>query len=269
MRELKPNRETRPNYKLQAAREQKMWTQEEAAEEVGVDPQTLWRWENGGQRPHPYALRKLCEVCGSTAEQIGFGQTSDDLEDTQWIEESARHEETSDEALPLASRPLDYWRSSFTALTPRQVTALLSLLRDETIMKAIQKQFDPAKRETLHKLLAAAGIAITGSQFSNLEILEQLERLGRALKKPSSIDKVTLHGLKHATESYWLLRLRGSIATPDLLDAALAHYRTITQLLQSSLVPTTRTFLTGVASETALLAGKILSTDMDKHQEAQ
>ncbi len=45
-----------PNQKLRRAREQNMWTIPEAAEKVGVDAQTFWRWENAVQR----RARMLC-----------------------------------------------------------------------------------------------------------------------------------------------------------------------------------------------------------------
>src|SRR5437588_10177237 len=79
----------------------------------------------------------------------------------------------------------------------------------------------------------------------------------------------TLRGLKSTTEYYWQLRVSGSIASPDLLDAVLGQHRIATQLLQGSLSPTSRTFLCAVASETALLAGVLLSVDMYKHDEGQ
>lgn len=79
----------KPNYQLQAARDRKMWTLEEAAEEVEVDAQTFWRWENGVQRPRPYGLRKLCEVFGVSAEALGFGKPLDeDLDYVQPAEEA-------------------------------------------------------------------------------------------------------------------------------------------------------------------------------------
>ena len=65
-----------PNHCLQAARVQNMWTLEEAAEQVGVDVQTFWRWEHYEQWPRPYALRKLCTVFGLSAEELGFERWS-------------------------------------------------------------------------------------------------------------------------------------------------------------------------------------------------
>src|SRR5437867_1822456 len=77
-----------PNYQLQAARAQRMWTQDEAAAKVGVDTQTFWRWENGEQKPRAYSLRKLCEVFGLSAEELGFGRSSKDVDHAQRIEEA-------------------------------------------------------------------------------------------------------------------------------------------------------------------------------------
>jgi transcriptional regulator with XRE-family HTH domain len=48
----------KPNYQLQAARDARIWTLEEASEAVGVETQTFWRWEMGLQRPRPYARRQ-------------------------------------------------------------------------------------------------------------------------------------------------------------------------------------------------------------------
>lgn len=90
-------RDPKPNYQLQASRRQKIWTLKEAAEAVGVDPQTFWRWENGEQRPQPYALRKLCEVFGMSAETLGFGRPSDDLDHAQSAEETFSGEVAQDD----------------------------------------------------------------------------------------------------------------------------------------------------------------------------
>ena len=64
------------NQKLRAVREQKMWTIPEAAEAVGVDVQTYWRWEHTVQWPRAYALRKLCSVFDRSARRAGLWQIS-------------------------------------------------------------------------------------------------------------------------------------------------------------------------------------------------
>lgn len=58
------------NTKLRAARIRKFWTQEHLAEEVGVTFVTISRWENGVQRPSPYAVKKLCQVFEASAEEL-------------------------------------------------------------------------------------------------------------------------------------------------------------------------------------------------------
>jgi tetratricopeptide (TPR) repeat protein len=257
------------NQKLRAVREQNMWTIPEAAEEVGVDAQTFWRWENYVQWPRAYALRKLVSVFGRSVEELGFGKgASADREQVQRKEEPTSAEEKQEEAiLPTPQRAYSQ-SSSLVRLAPDQVAVLLALLGDKTIMR----QFDPAKRETLRTLqvlLSATGMAIVGSQLADPEQWEHLERLVSVLKKPSHIDTKTVNGLRNTTANYWQVRLYGSIASSDLLNAAKEHYRIVIQLLQGSLLPTTRTSLSAVASETALLAGMLLSTDLHRHDEGE
>jgi transcriptional regulator with XRE-family HTH domain len=69
-------KELKPNNRLQAACVQNMWTLKEAAERVGVDVQTFWRWEHYEQWPHPYSLRRLCAVFAMSAEELGFERWS-------------------------------------------------------------------------------------------------------------------------------------------------------------------------------------------------
>jgi transcriptional regulator with XRE-family HTH domain len=57
---------------LTEARLKKCWSQEEAAEAIGIDHITLYRWEAGKSTPRGYNLRKLCEVYGMTAAELGF-----------------------------------------------------------------------------------------------------------------------------------------------------------------------------------------------------
>src|SRR5713226_3282099 len=57
---------------LTEARLKKCWSQEEAAEAIGIDHNTLYRWEAGKATPRRYNLRKLCEVYGMTAAELGF-----------------------------------------------------------------------------------------------------------------------------------------------------------------------------------------------------
>ena len=59
---------------LVEARLKKLWSQEEAAEAIGIDHNTLYRWEAGKATPRGYNRRQLCEVYGMSAEELGFEQ---------------------------------------------------------------------------------------------------------------------------------------------------------------------------------------------------
>jgi transcriptional regulator with XRE-family HTH domain len=68
-----------PNKKLRAAREQKYWSQEEAAAAIGIDRKTYIRWENGQSHPQPAMLGRACKAFGKTAEELGFLQPGNDI----------------------------------------------------------------------------------------------------------------------------------------------------------------------------------------------
>ena len=63
---------------LTEARLKKCWSQEEAAAAIGIDHITLHRWEAGRSTPRGYNLRKLCEVYGMTAAELGFDDEKKD-----------------------------------------------------------------------------------------------------------------------------------------------------------------------------------------------
>jgi transcriptional regulator with XRE-family HTH domain len=68
--------------KLVEARLKRHWSQAEAAEAVGVDYLTLYRWEAGKSTPRGYNLRSLCEVYGLTAAELGLdGEVSQEQSD--------------------------------------------------------------------------------------------------------------------------------------------------------------------------------------------
>jgi transcriptional regulator with XRE-family HTH domain len=64
--------ETIPNERLKRARHQQGWTQAELAEKVGTTFETVSRWERGIKAPSAYYRRRLCEVLGMTAEELGL-----------------------------------------------------------------------------------------------------------------------------------------------------------------------------------------------------
>jgi transcriptional regulator with XRE-family HTH domain len=64
--------------KLAAARAKKHWTLEQAAEQIGVDINTLYRWEKGRAKPRAYNIQKMCEVYEARASDL-------DLEDNETV----------------------------------------------------------------------------------------------------------------------------------------------------------------------------------------
>src|SRR5258708_12881124 len=64
--------ETIPNERLRHARYEKGWTQAALAEKVGTTFETVSRWERGIKAPGAFFRRKLCDVLGKTAEELGL-----------------------------------------------------------------------------------------------------------------------------------------------------------------------------------------------------
>jgi transcriptional regulator with XRE-family HTH domain len=145
----------KPNNRLRAAREEKIWTQEEAAAVIGVDTQTYWRWENGEQRPRSYALRKLREVFGKTTDELGFGDAPMQAiqnEDQQLPEERAFQA-----------------NSSIITLNEEQVAALLAFFR---LGEDNMVHFDPSRRAALLEALGIVGtVALAPLQATGWERL--------------------------------------------------------------------------------------------------
>ncbi|MBA2391411.1 MAG: helix-turn-helix domain-containing protein [Ktedonobacteraceae bacterium] len=61
-----------PNRKLRLMRDQRHWSQEEAAAAIGVDRKTYIRWEQGQSFPQPKLLDAACKVFGVSALALGF-----------------------------------------------------------------------------------------------------------------------------------------------------------------------------------------------------
>src|SRR5258708_27194474 len=61
-----------PNERLRRARHQQGWTQAELAEKIGTTFETVSRWERGIKAPSAYYRRKLCDVFGKNAEELGL-----------------------------------------------------------------------------------------------------------------------------------------------------------------------------------------------------
>jgi transcriptional regulator with XRE-family HTH domain len=69
--------------RIRKLRHQHDWTQEELAEQIGIDKRNISRYESGRAEPRKSTLRKLAEVLGTSYESlIGSGERQDtDLPD--------------------------------------------------------------------------------------------------------------------------------------------------------------------------------------------
>jgi tetratricopeptide (TPR) repeat protein/transcriptional regulator with XRE-family HTH domain len=69
----------RPNWRLKAARERRRWSQQDLADLLKITPNTISRWERGLNAPGPFYRRRLCELFGQSAEELGLapGGTDD------------------------------------------------------------------------------------------------------------------------------------------------------------------------------------------------
>src|SRR5260370_23884328 len=61
-----------PNERLRRVRYEKGWTQDELVEKVGTTFETVSRWERGIKATSAFFRRKLCDVLGKTAEELGL-----------------------------------------------------------------------------------------------------------------------------------------------------------------------------------------------------
>ncbi len=62
----------RSNWRLKAAREHCGWSQQELADLLNVTANSVSRWERGISSPVPYLRRRLCEILGKSAEELGL-----------------------------------------------------------------------------------------------------------------------------------------------------------------------------------------------------
>ena len=65
------------NEVLRCERELHGWSQAELADKVGTDQKVVSRWERGISHPSPYFRKKLIELLGKNAAELGFVVPSD------------------------------------------------------------------------------------------------------------------------------------------------------------------------------------------------
>ncbi len=76
------------NIRLKRERELRGWSQTKVAQEIGIDPTTVGRWERGLSLPYPHFRAKLCVLFNKNASELGFVLGED---------ENAQHEQSRQE----------------------------------------------------------------------------------------------------------------------------------------------------------------------------
>src|SRR5712692_3256801 len=61
-----------PNLLLKSEREQRFWTQEDVAKQVGTSAVNVSRWERGITSPSLFFRNKLCDIFGKSAQELGL-----------------------------------------------------------------------------------------------------------------------------------------------------------------------------------------------------
>jgi hypothetical protein len=145
---------------------------------------------------------------------------------TRYGEQAARMERFGDDALP-------YWEQAY-ALAKRGIY----VAKDTLPMPQID------------------GNRVTKTGLVPCSPTETLERLSRALAKPSPLDETTLLALEKRVQDCWHFRpdILGIISS-NLLQVVLEHLQQVSTFLAGALLPSIRTRLCALACELAQIAG--------------
>jgi transcriptional regulator with XRE-family HTH domain len=63
-----------PNRFLRYARQERGWSQQRLAEQIGTTEDVISRWERGARNPSPYYRERLCQLFGKNAQELGLLQ---------------------------------------------------------------------------------------------------------------------------------------------------------------------------------------------------
>ncbi|MBV9689831.1 MAG: helix-turn-helix transcriptional regulator [Ktedonobacteraceae bacterium] len=225
-------------------------TQVQLADFAGVSLSTVERAESG--KPiRVDCIQRLCDHFGKDAQELGLQAVYAKPKPRQGVAVALSAQQSTGVTLD-ASSGTQSSQSSTHAL--RQV-------RSREIEDVVNRY------EFLHNAVRVGGVLLFTTNDESLHA-ELVDRFSSALQKPSSLDAETLHALKATTQNYRHLFARGSAALPSLFEAAAGHFKLVVQFLKGSLLPSTRTALSAIASETAQFTGW-LSADMHLYEQAK
>ncbi len=220
--------ETIPNERLRSARYETGWTQAELAEKVGTTFETVSRWERGIKAPSAFFRRKLCDVLGKTAEELGL------LADPS--------------AIPTPGpSPCVFFSSAYTDAEHKFVLSLKVELQARGVTvwssRTIRRQETRNKRNVLQEAIRAAQVVllIVSPRTQASHHVQDTLRLARHFKRPVCavwIDGEYLQDCmpKDYSESYATIDARAG-------DDRLLHGKIVATLEQVWLIP--------IASETS------------------
>jgi DNA-binding XRE family transcriptional regulator/tetratricopeptide (TPR) repeat protein len=199
------------NKRMKLARLKERWSQEKAAEEAKISRKTYIELETGRRAPHIGTLGLLCSAFHASPQELGYNDLGQLL--------------TEDMGTPPDQAVLQQPDGSivFTREEAEWIAHLLHLGEKD------MAPFDPSKRKTIQRLIAAAGTSIVVPQLPFSP--EPWERL--ATGKPADVNATTLDHFEGLITS-----CRG-LSNGDQLDIAaqvlpqflprlvqLAHYQT-------------------------------------------
>ncbi len=175
------------------------------------------------------------------------------------------------ESTPPSSAGILAQRDGMTVTGQEEMLALFSSAVKQGILQAAgeleRDTMDQLRRQMLQHTLGITSAALVTSASAWLHT-DMVERLARALSKPSTIDETTLRYLESRTHSYWQDRNSAALASADLLSYVVEHLQKVIVLLEGSLLPTIRTRICSIVGATAMLVGALLY-DISYYAEAR
>jgi tetratricopeptide (TPR) repeat protein len=241
-----------PNERLEQMRLAKGWTQQEVADKiyelcveqgrpkVGINSDTVGRWERGKSHPGKLYGANLRILFNATDEDLGLKATTED---------SSNFDMENGEA----SSP----NETFSSFNPIAAGFALNTESDKGVNRR-----EAGKK--IASMLVGGGTLFAAAPDTLRTPL--WERLSRVLERSSRIDTAGLNGLEQITKDYW--KLRTSIGYRSLLHGFSGHLETVIQLLQCPQAPSSRERLCTIASEITQHIGAIYF-DMNDYATAQ
>jgi len=221
-----------PNEKLRHQRELRGWSQKKVADLIDTSKEVVSIWECGERPPGKKFQEKLCLLYDKSAEELGFIGESDTTSSPPPLTTNSHQHDDLQSLLPLFSHAVSQ--------------GIIGAVRELG-----EQDLNRLRRQLLQQALSTA---LTPYTFSSPDILE---RLGRAIKRSTSIDGTLLAHLEMITRNNRQLFVRSHKSVLMLPDIS-RHLDTITQLLEHSLPTPIHTLLCTFAGETTELIGDIL-----------